>query len=145
MTSFGHFKDKIYTYPIRIYYEDTDSGQVVYHANYLKFAERARTEFLRGLGFSQTFLCKTHNLKFVVSECRLQCIVPAYLDDFLCVQTYLVSAKGARLTMRQKIYRDEQKIAQVDVILACINSLSKPFRINTEVYNKLLPYLLTME
>jgi acyl-CoA thioester hydrolase len=118
-----------FTFPTRVYFEDTDAGGIVYYANYLKFAERARTEALRSLGFSQFTLMKEKDLRFVVRSCHLNCLAPAYLDDILDIKTYFKEPKYAKLVVSQVILREDQLIASLEVVLACINPEGKPVRI----------------
>ena len=87
----------------RVYYEDTDAGGVVFYANYLKFIERGRTEYLRDLGFDQGSLAKEKNIVFVVKSLSVDYLSPAYLDDMIEVQTIIKSNKNASLVFTQKI------------------------------------------
>ncbi|HET6655952.1 MAG TPA: tol-pal system-associated acyl-CoA thioesterase [Gammaproteobacteria bacterium] len=96
-----------FTWPVRIYYEDTDAGGVVYYANYLKFMERARTEWLRSLGIDQRELAEQRGLAFVVTEANAQYRKPARLDDALSVSVSIEAARGARIVFRQEIRRDD--------------------------------------
>lgn len=101
-----------------IYYEDTDAGGVTYHANYLKFAERARTEFLRAKGFNQSKLLK-NNLAFVVAKIDLQIVKPSFLDDSLTIHTSLVKVGRACIYFNQQITKQNNLIAQVNSTIAC--------------------------
>jgi len=92
-------------WPVRIYWEDTDAGGVVYYANYLKFYERARTEWLRSLGWSQSLLKEQTGGMFVVSHIHTQYIKPAVLDDLVCVTTRIQDAGRASLMLEQSIVR----------------------------------------
>jgi acyl-CoA thioester hydrolase len=94
-----------FTWPIRVYYEDTDSGGVVYYANYLKFLERARTEWLRSLGFEQDSLAREANILFIVHSLTLTFSRPARFNDMLEVLCRIDSIKGASLIFEQKILR----------------------------------------
>jgi tol-pal system-associated acyl-CoA thioesterase len=95
----------IFTSKYRIYYEDTDAGGVVYYANYLKFFERARTEMIRDLGFSQQELAKKENIIFVVKNCQISYNYPARLDDKLLINSEMLSIKGPIINIRQTIYK----------------------------------------
>lgn len=117
------------SFPIRVYLEDTDAGGLVYHATYLRFAERARTEALRSRGFTWSALREDQGIRVVVRSCHLNCLAPAYLDDVLEVKTYFDVPKYAKLAVSQAIMREGKLIASVNVVLACINAQGKPVRI----------------
>lgn len=111
-----------FTWPIRIYYEDTDAGGVVYYANYLKFMERARTEWLRAIGFDQSRMLDQLGLGFVVTEARARYRRPARLDDELMVGVAVESARGARIQFRQDIHRvDGELLCRGRVDIACLD------------------------
>lgn len=107
-------------FPIRIYYEDTDAGGVVYHARYLHFFERARTEFLRTLGFSQQTLL-AENLAFVVKQMAIKYHIPARLDDVLTVETEIVTLKSATIVFKQRLWRDNHCLSAADVTVASVD------------------------
>lgn len=106
---------------IRVYYEDTDFSGVVYHASYLRFMERARTEWLRALGVDQQALhdCATP-LAFVVRAMTLDFLKPARMDDLLTVETRVTSVKGASLLLAQNVLRDTHALATADVRVAAV-------------------------
>lgn len=108
------------TFPIRVYYEDTDSGGVVYYANYLKFAERARTEALRTAGIDQTNLLREHDIAFVVRRCEVDFLKPARLDDLLTIHTRLLTLTKVTLTMEQSIMRGSETLVELQVKLAIV-------------------------
>lgn len=111
-----------FNWPIRVYYEDTDAGGVVYHASYLRFFERARTEWLRSAGFNQSLLHE-QNIVFVVSELAIKYVRPARLDAQLDVQLNIQSVKKASLQFLQLIYDNQQNlIAQAEVRVACLQA-----------------------
>ncbi len=116
-------------FPLRVYYEDTDAGGVVYHANYLKFAERARTEWLRELGHSQRRLCAEDNLLFAVRHLTIDYRASARLDDRLEVETAITACGGASFDMRQTIRRDATILAVLDVTLVAITPDFKVLRL----------------
>lgn len=93
-------------YEVRVYYEDTDAGGVVYHANYLRFAERARTEALRALGVPHAEMESQHGLIFMVRRGKLDYLAPARLDDLILVATEVVAIRGASVSLRQTVWRD---------------------------------------
>ncbi len=111
--------------PLRVYWEDTDAGGVVYYANYLKFAERARTEWLRALGLDQQHLADTEGLLFVVGSVEVRYLRPARLDDRLLVEVHVAARHGASLEFVQPIRRDDPErtlLAQARVLVACVQA-----------------------
>jgi len=120
----------IFEWNTRVYFEDTDSGGVVYHANYLKFMERARTEWLRSLGLNQIKLKQEDKVMFVVRKIDIQYKIPARFDDELVVQTDRVKNTDFTIILKQNILRSKQVITEGKVEIVCINSdLFKPVRI----------------
>jgi acyl-CoA thioester hydrolase len=114
----------------RVYFEDTDSGSVVYHANYLKFMERARTEWLRSLGLNQTKLKNEDKVMFVVRKINIQYKMPARFNDQLLVHTDRIKITDYSIILNQNIFRDTEIITQGQVEIVCINSDTfKPVRI----------------
>ena len=112
-----------FIWPVRVYYEDTDAGGIVYHARYLHFLERARTEWLRLIGFDQSNLAESeHNIVFVVRDMSLKFIRPARLDDQLTVSVEIVSIKRASLVMQQYIYDGQHKKLLAQVTVACLDA-----------------------
>ena len=111
-----------FDWPVRVYYEDTDGGGVVYHSNYLKFMERARTEWLRSLGFEQTALKSQMRIMFVVRGLALQYLRPANFDDALMVSTRLTRTGRSLLQFEQTIRRDDILLTQAMVEVACIDA-----------------------
>jgi acyl-CoA thioester hydrolase len=105
----------------RIYYEDTDAGGVVYYANYLKFFERARTDFLRNIGISQALLAQMENIIFVVKRCVIEYQYPARLDDEIIVSVKIKEIHKVSLTMTQEITKSAKPIAQLEVQIVCLN------------------------
>ena len=124
----------------RVYYEDTDAGGVVFYANYLKFIERGRTEYLRDLGFDQSVLANQKNVVFVVKSLSADYLSPAYLDDMVEVQTNIKSIKNASLVFAQKILSLEKNTvlfnAEVKVVSVLKNNL-KPCAVPQEIMEKL--------
>jgi acyl-CoA thioester hydrolase len=105
---------------IRVYYEDTDAGGVVYYANYLKFLERARTEWLRTLGIHQSFFLEQH-LGFVVRKVEIDNLASAKLDDLLVVVSEITQLKRASLVFQQKIMKHQQVICTATIRIACVD------------------------
>jgi acyl-CoA thioester hydrolase len=115
--------------PLRVYYEDTDAAGMVYHANYLKFAERGRSEMLRSLGFGNRALREDSGVGFAVRRCTVDYLAPARLEDALTVDTSLADIGAATLTVRQRICRDGQVLADLDILVACIGRDGRPRRL----------------
>ncbi len=118
-------------FPIRVYYEDTDHGGVVYYANYLKFMERGRTEFLRSCHIELDKVQQEHGIFFVVTEVHIRYKGAAHFNDMLNVKTLLTQASGVRISFIQRIesnQEDDQTTAltHATVQLACVNNLGKP-------------------
>lgn len=109
----------IYRYTTRIYYQDTDAGGIVYHANYLSIAERARTEALREMGAPHAEMVAQLGVMFVVQRVNLLYQRPAKIDDLVTVETDFTSLSGARVTLRQNFLRDSDSLAVLEVGLGC--------------------------
>ncbi len=109
-------------WPVRVYYEDTDAGGIVYHASYLRFAERARTEFLRAGGFDQSRLAVEHGIVFAVTRCTIDFVRPARLDDLLQVATRPVTVGGVRFELEQLVTHGETVVARLRVTLATLDA-----------------------
>jgi acyl-CoA thioester hydrolase len=116
-------------HPVRIYYEDTDAAGIVYYANYLRFIERARTEWLRDLGLDLPDLRARTGLLFVVRSVAADYLRPAVLDDLLSVRTALQGLGAARIDLLQDVLRDGQPLVKARVTLACIGAGGAPARI----------------
>ncbi len=114
---------------VRVYYEDTDAAGMVYHVNYLKFAERGRTEMLRSLGFGQRVLREGSGVGFAVRRCLIDYLAAARLDDALTVETRIAEVGSATLSLCQSIRRDGAILATLDVLVACIGREGRPRRV----------------
>ena len=126
-----------FVWPVRVYYEDTDAAGVVFYANYLKFMERARTEWLRALGFEQTTLMHDHNVVFVVRALAVEFLRPAVFNDELEVTVVLRGARGSLLEIAQSIRRGAQCLVTGEVKVACVNTQSfRPVRIPNSILEK---------
>ena len=121
-------------HPIRVYYDDTDAGGVVYYANYLRFAERARTEWLRHLGFDHQNLARNHRIVFVVTQAVADFLKPARLDDLLQVETRITNVGGASLEALQIVTRGGEDLARLKVKLACLNQAGRPARLPERIH-----------
>lgn len=134
----GKFFDKVFAFPVRVYYEDTDAGGIVYYANYLRFAERARTEYIRTLGCSQSENLEEDKCGFTVRKCEIEYLRPAVLDDELVVTCEMHGVKGATAIMHQEVLRGDEVLAVVDVKVAYVNLIKKrPTRIPEDLLNKI--------
>ncbi|QBQ53991.1 tol-pal system-associated acyl-CoA thioesterase [Nitrosococcus wardiae] len=112
-----------FIWPVRVYYEDTDSGGVIYHANYLKFMERARTEWLRSQGFEQDALLNEQGLLFAVRSLRLDYLRPGRFNDWLKVHTHLLQCRKASLIFAQTVHRGEETaLCQAEVKVVCLDA-----------------------
>jgi tol-pal system-associated acyl-CoA thioesterase len=127
-----------YSFPVRVYFENTDAGGVVYHAEYLKFLERARTEWLRHLGFDHQALARLHHAMFVVTAVAIDFIKPARLDDTLSVGVHLESLGKARCVFAQDIRREDETLVKAKVTVACVTDLAmKPVEIPPALRKKM--------
>ena len=125
---------------IRVYYEDTDSGGVVYYANYLKYLERARTEALFSIGFSNNKIQEDFKSLIIVKSCNIEYKKPAHLEDELKVRSFVKSITKTSFFMNQIITRGEEIIVEAKVHLVFVNKDGKPLKIPDEVYSKFKPY-----
>ena len=128
----GTIKENIHYFPLRIYYEDTDVGGVVYYANYLKFMERARTEMLRVLGIDQNGMLDYNNpedVSFVVKRAEIDFKKPARFDDNLIVRSEIIDRGGASIVIRQIITKNEEELVLGIIKIAAIGKDGKPKRL----------------
>ena len=126
-----------FVHQVRVYWEDTDAGGVVYYANYLKFMERARTEWLRSLGFEQQHLRESHGVVFVVRRVEIDYLAPARLDDLLVVSTQRTDTTRTCLTVAQEITTDTL-LTRATVQIVCIDPTSfKPVKIPGTLMEKM--------
>jgi acyl-CoA thioester hydrolase len=118
-----HFVNR-FSWPLRVYYEDTDAGGVVYYANYLKFMERARTEWLRELGFEQDELIASENVLFAVRHVEVEYLKPARLNDALNIDVQLVDASAATMTLAQEITKQNESgvLCKGSVKIVCLTA-----------------------
>ena len=119
---------------MRVYYEDTDAGGVVYYANYLSFMERARTEWLRALGFEQPALAAEHGVLFVVRAVNIDYLKPSRFNDSLQVTVEVVNVGGSRIRFLQRVLRGDEEIVRADVDVVCVNTDTfRPVRVPREM------------
>jgi acyl-CoA thioester hydrolase len=146
----GELRGKTHILPMRVYYEDTDAGGIVYHANYLRFAERGRTEMLRSIGIHQTALKAETGLIFAVYKGDVHYMKSAKLDDMIEVETALMELSGASIRIRQRISRVQDGTANEDLVqfnaqVVCINDDGRAARVPAALREKLEPYITTPE
>ena len=127
-------------YKLRVYYEDTDSGGVVYYANYLKFLERARTEALFSIGFSNKKIQDKFNSLIIVKSCNIEYKKSAYLEDELTVRSFVKSITKTSFFMNQIITRENDVVIEAQIHLVFINKDGKPVKIPDDIYSKFKPY-----
>lgn len=140
----GRFHGKLHLLPVRIYYEDTDISGIVYHANYLRYFERGRSEFLRLAGIHHmVMLANEEPIAWTLRRIHLDYMRPARLDDLLEVHTRFVELTGARMTAKQVVMRGEEELVRARVEAAIITMQGKPRRIPQDVREKMLPFLDT--
>jgi acyl-CoA thioester hydrolase len=131
---------KNFFHKVKVYYEDTDSGGVVYYANYLKFLERARTEALVRLGFSNKKIKDDFGALIIVKSCNIDYKKPAYLENELNIRSFVKSVTKTSFFMNQFISRGDDIIVEAYVHLVFINSLGKPIKIPDTLFQDLKPY-----
>jgi acyl-CoA thioester hydrolase len=120
-------------FPVRVYYEDTDMAGIVFYANYLKYIERARSDWVRGKGINQAALKEDEGLVFAVRRIEADYLAPAKFDDELIVETRPITVTGARLVMEQIVKRDNELLFQAVVTLVCINEAGQPARLPANI------------
>lgn len=128
-----------HSFAVRVYYEDTDLAGIVYYANYLKFIERARTEWVRGLGVDQTRLRAEQGLVFAVRRVEADYLRPAKFDDQLTVTTELLTIGGARIELRQEVMRGAERLFTALVVLVCLHNNGHPARVPADIRSALQP------
>ena len=133
---------KTFSHNVKIYYEDTDSGGVVYYANYLKFFERARTEALFTIGLSNLKIKAEFNCLIIVKSCNIEYKKSAYLEDNLTIKSFISSVTKTSFVMDQTIYKDDLLIVDAKIHLVFVNTIGKPTKIPDIVLNNFEPYIL---
>jgi len=128
-----------HTWPIRVYYEDTDLAGIVYYANYLKFIERARTEMVRGIGVDQAALRSGRGLVFAVRRIEADFLRPARFDDQLEVLSTTEAMKGASFTLRQEVRRGDVVLFAALVTLVCLDGAGRAVRLPADIRQKMGP------
>ena len=131
---------KNFSHNVKVYYEDTDAGGVVYYANYLKYLERARTEALSTIGLSNTKIKNDFGALIIVKSCNIEYKKSAYLEDELMVRSFVKSITKTSFFMNQIISKGEEIIVEAQIHLVFINKEGKPVKIPDEIYSKFTPY-----
>ncbi len=128
-----------HSFALRVYYEDTDLAGIVYYANYLKFIERARSDWVRGLGIDQTRLRAEQGIVFAVRRVEADYLRPAKFDDDLTVTTELLQIGGARIELRQEVMRGDERLFTALVVLVCLHDSGHPARVPADLRAALQP------
>jgi acyl-CoA thioester hydrolase len=131
----------IFNHKIKVYYEDTDAGGVVYYANYLKYLERARTEALKTIGLSNVKIKDNFQALIIVKSCNIDYKKSAYLEDELCIKSHITSISKTSFIMRQIINRNKILIVEAKVHLVFVNEKTKPLKIPKLILDKFEPYI----
>ncbi len=127
----------VHVLPLRVYYEDTDAAGIVYYANYLKFAERGRSELMRDLGVESKNLIADHGVQLVVKNCNIDYFKPANLDDQIEIHTRVVKVGGASMRGDQRVMRGAEELVRINILIACYGANGKTARMPGELRSKL--------
>ncbi len=141
----GRIEGGEHVLPVRVYYEDTDAAGITYYANYLKFAERGRTEMLRLAGIQQSEVRQRHGVAFAVRDCKVDYRQPARLDDLVEVRSRLTGLRGASAEMAQVISKDGDVLVRLDLRIACIGPDARPARFPATLRTALQTYCQPQE
>ncbi|NQV84170.1 MAG: tol-pal system-associated acyl-CoA thioesterase [Rhodospirillales bacterium] len=133
----GAIVDGVHVLPVRVYYEDTDAAGIVYYANYLRYAERARSEMLRHIGIESGRMMADIGLAFAVKRCVMDFLKPAKLDDLLTVETRLTEIGGASLSVDQRVRCDGADLVCMELKLACMSLGGRPARLPDDIRERL--------
>ena len=132
---------KSFTHNVKVYYEDTDAGGVVYYANYLKYLERARTEALSTIGLSNTEIKNDFGALIIVKSCNIEYKKSAHLEDELNIVSHIISLKKTSLIMKQLIMHEKELITDAEIHLVFVNTDGKPEKIPDEIIENFMPYV----
>lgn len=127
----------VHTLPVRVYYEDTDMGGIVYYANYLRYIERARSDWVRSLGVDQNAMREKDGVVFVVRRVEADYLKPAKFDDELLVRTVVKAVTGARLIMSQEVIRGDEVLFQAEVTVVCLGDGGAPARLPANIRRRI--------
>jgi acyl-CoA thioester hydrolase len=120
---------QVFTLPVRVYYEDTDMAGIVYYANYLRYIERGRSEWVRAVGLDQNHMKDVEGIVFAVRRVEADYLAPARLDDLLEVATWVAEKRPARMVMGQEVRRDGQLLFRAMVTVVCMSTTGRPVRL----------------
>ena len=132
---------KNFTHDVKVYYEDTDAGGVVYYANYLKYLERARTEALSNIGLSNTKIKNDFGTLIIVKSCNIEYKKSAHLEDNLQIKSFINSISKTSFIMNQSIVKNKDPIVEAQIHLVFINEKSKPVKIPEKILKEFKPYI----
>ena len=130
-----------FKYKVKVFYEDTDAGGVVYYANYLKYLERARTEALSVFGLSNFKIKNDFGALIIVKSCNIEYKKPAYLEDKLKIKSYINSISKTSFVMSQSIFKDQELIVEAKIHLVFVNEKAKPLKIPEQILIDFKPYI----
>ena len=133
--------NKKFNHNIKVYYEDTDAGGVVYYANYLKYLERARTEALSSIGLSNTKIKNDFGTLIIVKSCNIEYKKSAHLEDNLQIKSFINSISKTSFIMNQSIFKNKDPIVEAQIHLVFINEKSKPVKIPEKILKEFKPYI----
>ena len=128
---------KKFNFSVKVYYEDTDAGGVVYYANYLKFLERARSEAIYSIGFTNSDLLVSQGILLIVKSCNIKYISPARFEDKLTIASEVTSFSKTSFILKQEIFKDKKKISEADIHLVAVNKNGKPSKLPDKLKEKL--------
>ena len=131
---------KNFYHTVKVYYEDTDAGGIVYYANYLKYLERARTEALATIGISNLQIKEKFGALIIVKSCNIEFKKSAYLEDNLNIRSFIKSVTKTSFVMNQFISKDDNIIVEAQVHLVFVNDISKPIKVPQIIFDNLKPY-----
>tara|TARA_A100001037_G_C14564425_1_gene377385 strand:+ start:83 stop:496 length:414 start_codon:yes stop_codon:yes gene_type:complete len=132
---------KSFSHNVKVYYEDTDAGGIVYYANFLKYLERARTEALSNIGLSNTKIKNDFGTLIIVKSCNIEYKKSAHLEDNLQIKSFINSTSKTSLIMNQSIFNDKDMIVEAQIHLVFINEKSKPVKIPEKILTEFKPYI----
>ena len=132
---------KSFSHNVKVYYEDTDAGGIVYYANFLKYLERARTEALSNIGLSNTKIKNDFGTLIIVKSCNIEYKKSAHLEDNLQIKSYINSISKTSLIMNQSIFKDKDPIIEAQIHIVFINEKSKPVKIPEKILKEFKPYI----
>ncbi|MDH5488604.1 MAG: YbgC/FadM family acyl-CoA thioesterase [Rhodospirillaceae bacterium] len=131
---------KIHTFPVRIYFEDTDAGGIVYHSRYLNYCERARAELLRECGIESRTMMKEHKCGFAVRHVEIDFLKPAHLDEELIIESRLIEMKGASSKVSHLIRHKDDLLVDIKIVLVCMGPDERPVRIPDPIRKEMVAW-----